>query len=521
MARDSTSGSDGGDQTGDGKAGQLGKVIEGASNSSMNEVLDAWGRPPARKQETSAALKTKPSEQQDASYELEHHGEHGEKLLLKSGIQEQHEKQNESLNTDQIGMMALHGHPVAQAGADMLKTPAAQNKEVRDGIKRDISNVLGDWFKERFHDVTNAISGFDKWVQSNLNSNKLKEAAEGIRKAAFGHHESKQETAKLDGDMANFHLKGIESPQDVAESGTSIIAGTAKALDGAARGLTPRGFAEANHTIAEGGRQAIKNAGEYYGEHGVNDLPADTADAAKTAYDRLAHWSADRMQMEPGERGDVTGSAMAAAGFFLMGKRMLNSKEAANVMGVEESTLAGASEEQLAARGLTKIPKEEVPIAKDGKPLHFPEESGIEMVLPTDDVTTSIWEKGWSTRGFEAEGEMGSSGILARNFPRVDDGIFQDGIFTSFKSIDLEGTSYQSADAVFRKLDGYLEKLSQWNGQRKMWAGRQINPGEIEQKVLHIGIPNGSMTVEQMKAFEKLGKHAQELGVKLKVTVIR
>lgn len=44
-------------------------------------------------------------------------------------------------------MMALHGHPVAQAGADMLKTPAAQNKEVRDGIKRDISNVLGYWFK--------------------------------------------------------------------------------------------------------------------------------------------------------------------------------------------------------------------------------------------------------------------------------------------------------------------------------------------------------------------------------------
>ena len=150
------------------------------------------------------------------------------------------------------------------------------------------SVTSSDWFKERFHDVTNVVSGFDKWVQSTLSSNKLKEAAEGIRKAAFGHHDGNHETAKLDGDMEHFHLKGIESPQDLAESGTSIIAGTAKALDGAARGLTPRGFVEGTHAIAEGGRQAIKNAGEYYGEHGVTDLPADTADAAKTVYDRLA-----------------------------------------------------------------------------------------------------------------------------------------------------------------------------------------------------------------------------------------
>jgi len=139
VARDSTGGTDGGERISDGKAGQLGKVIEGASNSSMNEVLDAWRRPPARKQEASTAVK---SEQPDGGYEVEHQGEHGDKLLLKVGIEEQ-KKVNESLDTNQIGMMALHGHPVAQAGDDMLKTPAAQNKEVRDGIKRDISNVLG------------------------------------------------------------------------------------------------------------------------------------------------------------------------------------------------------------------------------------------------------------------------------------------------------------------------------------------------------------------------------------------
>src|SRR5690606_7920540 len=107
---------------------------------------------------------------------------------------------------------------LAQAGAEMLKTPEAQNKEIRDGIKRDISSMLGDWFKEQFQNVTNVISGFDRWVQANLNAGKLKKAAESIRRAAFGQNDSTAATAsKPDGNMANFHLKGVESPQDVAE----------------------------------------------------------------------------------------------------------------------------------------------------------------------------------------------------------------------------------------------------------------------------------------------------------------
>lgn len=340
VARDS-GGSDRSDRTGDGKAGQLGKAIEGASQSSMNEVLDAWGPPPRKQEAPATALAEKPETQ-------------AEKNLLKGHIQ-QNERVEDPLNTDQIGMMALHGHPLAQAGAEMLKTPEAQNKEIRDGIKRDISSMLGDWFKEQFQNVTNVISGFDRWVQANLNAGKLKKAAESIRRAAFGQNDSTAATAsKPDGNMANFHLKGVESPQDVAEYGASTTVGAAKALDTVARGLTPRGFAESTHAIAEAGRQAVKNAGEYYGEHGVTDLPAHTADAAKTAYDRLGQWSADRMQMEPGERGDVTGSAMAIMFLVASSKELLNPKEAARRLKVTEAELAEMTDEELARRGLTK-----------------------------------------------------------------------------------------------------------------------------------------------------------------------
>lgn len=374
MARDSTAGSDGGDRTGDGKTGQLGRVIEGASQSSMNEVLDAWGPPPQRKQEGPVVtLKTKDSEQPEGGYEVEHRGEHGEKLLIKAGVEER-KKVNENLDTNQIGMMALSGHPVAQAGEQMLKTPAAQNKEVRDGIKRDISNVLTDWFKEQFQNVTNAVVGFDKWVTYNLNSNKLKEAAEGIRKTVFGHHDGKHETAKLDGDMDNFRLKGVENPQDLAEYGANTAVGAARTLDGLALGLTPRGFVESSHAIAEGGREAIKNAGEFYGKRGIANLPADTANASKTAYDRIGQWSADRMQAEPGARGDVTGTAMAMMFFLAASNEFLNPKEAAKRMGVTEIELAGMTTEQLEAQGLKQY---RVKLRDQGVP--FPPEVPAEI----------------------------------------------------------------------------------------------------------------------------------------------
>ena len=327
------------DRAGDSKAGELTRVIDGASNSAMDEVLDAWGPPP----------KSKSRDLPDGGYELERHGEHGEKVLLKASVEEQ-EQPNESLDTDQIGMMALSGHEFAQAADEMLKTPAAQDKKVRDGIKKDVSAVLADWFKERFQDVTNAVSGFDKWVTSTFNSKNLRGFGEGIRKAAFGHHEeAKPETAsKIDGNFDDFKLKGVESPQDVAEYGVSTAVGATKALSHAAPLLTPQGFAKTNHELAEGGRKAIKNAAEYYGEHGLSTLPTDTADATKTAYDRLGQWSSDRMQMEPGERGDTTGSAMAMM-FFLIGQRKPIKEDVAKKMGLDTM-----SEAQLRELGIER-----------------------------------------------------------------------------------------------------------------------------------------------------------------------
>jgi len=157
-----------------------------------------------------------------------------------------------------------------------------------------------------------------------------------------------------------------------------------------------------------------------------------------------------------------------------------------------------------------------------GKALRFSEESGIDVVEATGKNPASIWSKGWSIRGFEGEDEMGSTGFLVRNFPKIDDALYKDGIFPSMKTIDLSTKYYQeNPKEVFRKLDGYLDKIERWNGQEKPWGGHKVDADEIEQKVLHIGIPDKVMTEAQRSAFEEVGKRAKSLGIKMRVTVIR
>ncbi|HEY9870593.1 MAG TPA: hypothetical protein V6D08_15615 [Candidatus Obscuribacterales bacterium] len=121
---------------------------------------------------------------------------------------------------------------------------------------------------------------------------------------------------------------------------------------------------------------------------------------------------------------------------------------------------------------------------------------------------------------FEAEGEMASSGILARNFPTIDDAIFKDGVFASMKSIDLNAPTYQNMEKLEKRLNSYLDKMADWEGQRRPWGEFAISPSEVREKVLNIGIPTGSMTEDQARIFERIGKRAQELGVKVKLTVI-
>lgn len=229
-----------------------------------------------------------------------------------------------------------------------------------------------------------------------------------------------------------------------------------------------------------------------------NDRAHMTEDAQKA----LKHFA----EMTPSERSKA--SAQLALAFFFVGGKTPLAAETAEQMG-----LKNMSQEQLAALGI----EHNVPMMFNGERLSL---DGIEVTQATGDKLNSIWLKGWSLRGFEGEQHMGVTGILAKNFPRIDDAMFQDGVFTSMKTLDLNAQTYQNMEKLEKRLESCLDKLDTWKGQEKFWGGQRIDASEIQEKVLQIGIPNGCMTPEQAAVFEKIGREATARGIRLKVTAI-
>jgi len=108
---------------------------------------------------------------------------------------------------------------------------------------------------------------------------------------------------------------------------------------------------------------------------------------------------------------------------------------------------------------------------KNGERLAFSAESGIEVTKATGEELNSILRKGWSVRGFEGEDHMGNSG--------VNHGIFKDG---RFRTVDLNAATYQIPEKLESRLQRYLDKLNDWDGQRNPWAGMRITSNQVKEK---------------------------------------
>jgi hypothetical protein len=59
------------------------------------------------------------------------------------------------------------------------------------------------------------------------------------------------------------------------------------------------------------------------------------------------------------------------------------------------------------------------------------------------------------------------------------------------------------------------------DGQKRPWGGYTANPDKIQEKLLHIGIPDGTMTDGQKAIFEQVGRRAKQLEIRIRVTVIK
>jgi hypothetical protein len=126
---------------------------------------------------------------------------------------------------------------------------------------------------------------------------------------------------------------------------------------------------------------------------------------------------------------------------------------------------------------------------------------------------SSVWEMNQFERGFAIEKQLG--GNLPSNFPVIDR--FDNGIATSIKSIDLNAASYQNAATLQRTLNGYVDKVAAFNGQR--WAGTIITPSQVQGRQLLLAVP-GRGNAAQQAAIQAASKRAQNAGVQFTTTVV-
>jgi hypothetical protein len=163
-----------------------------------------------------------------------------------------------------------------------------------------------------------------------------------------------------------------------------------------------------------------------------------------------------------------------------------------------------------------------------GKALKFSDESGIKLNqarLGQD----NLWAQTPVTRGLDVHVGLGEN--LPANTKTIDRIHVKDGIATSIKSIEPRDVSYQQTGAFESKLRGYVHELEIYKGRlTKAGRGLQIQEDEIDEKVLHIGIPDGAISTRQVASLESIGKAVMEYNatkpfdkapIRIEVTILK
>ena len=118
----------------------------------------------------------------------------------------------------------------------------------------------------------------------------------------------------------------------------------------------------------------------------------------------------------------------------------------------------------------------------------------------------SVWELGWSKRGYTIEAMIANGRGLDPMFETID--IFKDGHDTSIKSMNLNAPSYQNAGRVEWMLRRYVDKVSAFDGGRG--GLDEVLRGQTSQRSLIVVIPNQG-TVIQREVFRNVQRYGAGL----------
>lgn len=165
---------------------------------------------------------------------------------------------------------------------------------------------------------------------------------------------------------------------------------------------------------------------------------------------------------------------------------------------------------------------------KDGALIKFENLKHLEISETVGDASNSHWTganflTGWKVEGTLKDKFMAAGEALRSNFPVIDGWSYKNGLITSIKSIDLRATSYQKMDDLERTLRTYLGQVEKYEGTTDLVNNINIRPERISQRLLHLGIPEGSITPDQKTILEKLARELESSGsdTEIKVTLLR
>ena len=140
--------------------------------------------------------------------------------------------------------------------------------------------------------------------------------------------------------------------------------------------------------------------------------------------------------------------------------------------------------------------------------------SSLEIVDEVVDAK-GAWNLNPFDRGKSLEATLKGWGT---NFPVID--MYDDATktITSIKSLDLNAKSYKSGNAVYNRVKGYIDDLSNFKGRR--YGERSVPENGIESRVLKLAIPEGA-TQSQQDQLKRLIDYAQQNNVQLNIVLAK
>ena len=134
-------------------------------------------------------------------------------------------------------------------------------------------------------------------------------------------------------------------------------------------------------------------------------------------------------------------------------------------------------------------------------------------------ATKSYWaETNALKRGLDIEKKLGpAESLLPPGFKTLD--VFEKGVATSIKSIDLSKDTYVKGKGLFNALKGHVNKLVNYTTYSK--KGITVEAGEIGKKVLLVAIKPSGTSIGQWVDIAKAWLYAKRNGVELQIRFVK